>query len=66
MRKAAREARDTRERRGVDRVDSHLAWPVSLIPPVAHVTHHGPWPIADFLSILRSLKSSFGVCTSHN
>lgn len=30
-----REERDLRERRDVNGVDSHLAWPVSLVPPVS-------------------------------
>ena len=53
MRETAREVRDTRERRDVDKLGSHLAWLVSFIPPVSHITHHGAWPMADFLSILR-------------
>jgi|CXWL01.1.fsa_nt_gi hypothetical protein len=30
-----REARNMRERRDVDRLGSHLVWPVSLVPPVS-------------------------------
>ena len=39
MRETAREARNMRDRRDVDRLGSHLAWPVSLIPPVSHFTY---------------------------
>jgi hypothetical protein len=48
----ARESRDRRERRDVDRVGSHLVGPVSLVPPVS------PFPPI----VLDALTSRVLVC----
>ena len=49
---ATGEVRDRRERRDAERLGFHLAWPVTLIPPVSHLTHQRPWMLGDFLSFL--------------